>query len=268
MPLKIKQGLIIILLLHLCHKANAIDTEPKIGFYLGASAYNFNNKMLRKSINSYIDYYSSNNPGLKVKGLKTGTEKCWSLFMTTSKGLIFELNHAYFQSDAQIEFSDGTRSFKSIFKGSTFFVGKKYKKNIFWKVGFGNRRSVLECSYVYPDGTRSFGKEKALNGVYEAPLNSWNWAFELGKQFIIQKHLVIETSIGFSHWGRTMAYRDPSYARTMNQSVNYEEIPTDYNAFYKAVSNYDVYPDKDFVRPKSYNAYINLKVGYMINLKK
>lgn len=249
---------------------NSFGQEPSFQFFTGFTGYNMHNKSMKTSLESYADYWKSHGESPVIKGEKFAREYNFGFFYTGKKGRVFGYSYSDLTYEPTIQLSVGTRHFLTKYRGSTLYIGHKYPNNVCVRFGVGTRTTSIRSGYEYLNGTLSYGSDKSLNGIYACPVNSWVFSLEASKQFNFFKVFALEIGASVARFGGSMSYRDPSYARTMNQSVNYESIPTDYNQFFKATNTDDVYLDdgKSYVKPKCFTIAVFARLFYTLKFSK
>jgi hypothetical protein len=270
--MKIKYTLLLLIFLSNISKKSIAQAERKIEIYSGYDFNNYGNSSLRRSMKSFETYWNQHGePNLNVKGFKTASDFNYGVNILSKRRnsdsyRIWGIQHFKLNSTSKAEYLYGTRCFHILTKGMNFFVGVRNDKGLSYKLGLGLNNSVLESYYKYPSGVISFGKDKDLNGVY-GTTNGCSLSLEITKQKTFFKHIGLEAGIILTTSGFSTHYYDFNYAKSMNTNVNYEWIPQDFNAFYKAVNSSEVYEGKN-VKSNNNSIGLILRASYMFNIKK
>ena len=135
---------------------------------------------------------------------------------------------------------------------------------ICYKFGLGYTKCILQNSFEYPNGIRSYGMEKLSNGVYSSLVNL-TMNLELTKQKVFYSHLGVEGGIAIY---KTFAgeYRDKNVGKFENVGGDsYRIIPQDYQA---AQDAYNAGPGYGYsgktVNGSSFSIGLILKATYLI----
>lgn len=249
----------IILLISLQLKAQRGSLEAFGGGILGSTAIG----SFKDFANSYNDYLGST-VEKELPGLGFGTGYQYGLLYKMDKNVNvgFSLSYLTLYSRAAAQLDDGSsRIFRH--KYYTPLNGGVFFRNNFLELHLhlGFSQAELESVSKYPDGFKSYGKERTLNGVYKT-FGLFAGA-ELSFKIPITEKLVVRTGASFNGVSGS-DYNDPNWFRDVDLNGIYTDyLPTDYGQFMELaaqnnLTEYDFATKVVKLKGIYYYAFINL----------
>lgn len=225
--------------------------SSKISFYGGGAA----GFLIHSSFGNFVDSYNLYNgsSGVNIledelKNFGTAYGYRYGIRMVLPVGIGFSFNYERMYSHTSVGIKTNyRRHFKHITNTPTLgFVFQKENLRFQYNIGFCT--PIIECSYEYPDGTISTGKERLLNGIYKGFSACMN--FELAFRKSLGNHLHAEAGAQLTLFGMG-TYTESNWERSLVYASNYgfiypTALPTDY-ASYASVP-WDQYNEENVVK--------------------
>lgn len=177
----------------------SVIAQNNIEFYTGTSLKYGKSRSLNDALNSYKNYWKNNGePNISLKTTNFNKEICYGLnFLIDHDGTeqyIIGFQHSNIRNEQVATLSTGKRYFKTIQSANIGYFGIRNIDAICYKFGIGITNNILQSSFEYPNGIRSFGMEKLSNGVYTSSFNM-TLNVEVTKQKVFFDHLSVEAGI-------------------------------------------------------------------------
>jgi hypothetical protein len=237
----------------------AIDAFGGVGLsYINNSSYN-------QFTESYERYTQPTN----TFNAKSNTKPSFKLGLVSYFGNIsFEMgytNHLGFNQ--HFDFAEGTRKFNMSYSSlktvtSIVLSGNDESRPVMTAgliIGMGGMR--MRSYFQYPDGTKSMGSEKDLNGIFDQYTTEFGLELKYNLWLSNQAALYAKASMSLMRHVTDMEFH--SYLRSISMSLPLEYLPTDYEEYMNNGSvayNYD----GEYVSPNAFKLEVELGLSYRL----
>lgn len=255
--------LIIGLILSLTPFTSLKAQKLNIGVYGGLGAGYLNNSSYNKFLESYTSLLSPQDVKRQKSTFKLGSNYGLDFNIENFSFRIGYLNFGGLKQT--FEFAEGERVFtydyKSVKTVSSIDFGDNDKKNSYLGIIIGMGNTAVESYFKYPNGTKSLGSEKDLNGVFDAYTTEIGFEYRNTRELNDRISFYYSISASYTMFIIEMEYH--SYLRSISSSFPLENLPEDYEAYMQTGNAYDY--DGNYVKPNALKLDFSVGLNYKIN---
>lgn len=238
-------------------------------FYGGPSFGTFKSKSFNTFASSYNTANTSSGLTKEMKPLRFGSGYQFgaAIWLRGEVGLSTDVHHVSARTSA--EFADGTKRLIHYYETVPVDFGVVFGKidHFKFRLHAGLANEGIESGTEYPDGTVSYGKDRALNGVMRA------FGFYGGLDFSAKIRLTdfaaLELGLSFDGVaGKNELFNDWNWGKSLDLSMPPTGLPLDVNAFFadRAAGTID-YPIDGYVNASNHMFQVFANLNFTIGKK-